>query len=67
MAKEPKDLSFENALKRLEAVVKKLENYDTPLDEAVDAYEEGMGLASRCMEILDNAELRVQEIGIEEE
>ena len=67
MADDLAEPTFEDALRRLEAVVKKLENHDTPLNDAVDAYEEGMHLAKACMDLLDNAELRVQKIGIEED
>jgi exodeoxyribonuclease VII small subunit len=58
MASEPVD-SFEDAFRRLEEAVAKLEGGGLPLEEALTLYEEGMRLAQRCQEMLDQAELRV--------
>ena len=35
------DLSFEQALRELEGVVRRLESGDVPLDESIDLYERG--------------------------
>lgn len=56
------DLSFEEALSRLEALVARLEEGQLPLAEAVEGYEHGMGLAAYCTDLLDSAELRVRQI-----
>ena len=56
------DLSFEEALTLLEALVTRLEEGQLPLAEAVEHYERGMGLAAYCSDLLDSAELRVREI-----
>jgi exodeoxyribonuclease VII small subunit len=53
------ELSFEDTLARLEAVVLKLESGDLPLEEALQAFEEGVGLARTCSARLDDAERRV--------
>ena len=58
MASEPVE-SFEELFQRLEQAVGKLEEGGLPLDEALALYEEGMRLAQRCQEMLDQAELRV--------
>jgi len=42
---------FEESLGELEAIVKKLES-DTPLDEAVAAFERGIALSKICVETL---------------
>lgn len=63
--KLPEDLTFEQALKRLEALVETLEDDEAGLDEALQAYEEGVLLARFCLERLDTAELRVQELALE--
>lgn len=55
MAKE-KELSFEESLKKLDEIVKKLENGDTPLDDAIKDFNEAMTLAKSCDEKLKNAE-----------
>ena len=61
----PGDLTFEQALQRLEALVEKLEDDEAGLEEALHAYEEGVLLARYCLERLDTAELRVQELALE--
>ena len=61
----PADLTFEQALQRLEALVETLEDEAAGLDEALQAYEEGVLLARFCLERLDTAELRVQELALE--
>ena len=50
-----KEKSFEDNLESLEEIVKKLENGDIPLDDAITKFNEGMLLASKCNEILENA------------
>ncbi len=42
---------FEEALKELESIVKKLEG-DMPLDEAIKAFEKGIELSKICIEDL---------------
>ncbi len=59
------NLTFEQALQRLEALVETLEDEAAGLDEALQAYEEGVLLARYCLERLDTAELRVQELALE--
>jgi exodeoxyribonuclease VII small subunit len=58
------ELSFEEAFDELGSVVQKLEGGDLPLEEAIRLYERGMGLARRCGEALDAAELRVQQLAV---
>ncbi len=61
----PEDPSFEDTLDRLEEIVERLEDDPPPLDEALDAYEEGVALANDCLSRLDDAEQRVSELSIE--
>ena len=61
------DLTFADALQRLEALVERLDGDDPPaLEEALDAYEEGTALARECMQRLNDAELRVERLSLEE-
>jgi exodeoxyribonuclease VII small subunit len=60
------DRSFEEALQRLEAIVEQLEDQPPNLEEALDAYEEGVSLARQCLERLDAAEMRVEELSLED-
>ncbi len=53
------ELSFEDTLAGLEAVVLKLESGDLPLEDALQAFEEGVRLARVCSARLDAAERRV--------
>ena len=55
------DLSFEDALAQLEALVAKMEEGGLALADAVESYERGMGLAAYCADLLDSAELRIRE------
>jgi len=50
---------FEALYRRLEEAVSKLENGGLTLEESLALYEEGMQLARRCQELLQNAELRI--------
>ena len=58
--KKPEELSFEAALQRLEAVLDSLEHGDLPLEEALGAFEEGVGLVRFCHQKLDEVEKRVE-------
>ncbi len=51
--------TFEEALSRLEALVAKLEAGELPLEEALQAFEEGVKLTRLCAERLEDAERRV--------
>ncbi len=57
MAKEEK---FEDALKKLEGIVKKLEDGDLPLEESLKYFEEGVKLSRLCAHKLDEAEKKVE-------
>ncbi len=57
-----KDLTFEQALEKLDETVQALEAGELPLDETTKLYEQGMRLANRCTELLSKAELRITQI-----
>ncbi len=58
----PADLSFEDALARLEGIVSRLESGQAPLEESITLYEEGARLKSLCEDRLKAAQLRVEKI-----
>ena len=60
-------LSFEDALKELEAVVTRLESGDASLDESIQLYERGNALRQRCSERLDAAQARIEAIRLDAE
>lgn len=62
MSDELEKLSFEQAIGELEATVQRLEGGDLSLAEAIALYERGMRLAQHCNDVLDAAELQVQEL-----
>ena len=57
-----KEKKFEEALKELEELVKKLESGEIPLEEAIDKYTEATKLVKYCSDILNNATERVNKI-----
>lgn len=54
--KDEKELNFEESLKELEEIVKKLEVGDVPLDDAIEEFNKAMKLAKTCDSKLKNAE-----------
>ena len=55
-------LSFEDALKALEDVVRKLESGETPLEQSLDLYTRGEALRAHCQTRLDSAQARIEAI-----
>ena len=56
------NLSFEDAMKRLEEIAGKLENGKATLDESLALYEEGIMLIRLCNEKLAAAEQKVRNL-----
>jgi exodeoxyribonuclease VII small subunit len=56
---ESPPLSFEQALTRLEEVVRDLEDGQLPLEDALAKYEAGIGLLKHCYEKLNAAEEKI--------
>lgn len=53
------DLTFEQALKRLEEIVEALETDDLDLEKSVQFYEEGVSMYRHCTQQLQRAEKRI--------
>ena len=62
-AQQSEKPSLEAQLKRLDEIAVLLDRGELPLDEQLKIYEEGMELAKNCREYLENAELKVQQLG----
>ena len=56
------ELSFEDALKRLEEIVRTLERGEAPLDQSIELYQEGDKLKRHCEARLKAAQARIEEI-----
>ena len=64
-AKKAARNSLESSLKRLEDIVEKLERGETPLDDAVILYEEGVRISKECADNLKAAELKIKKLSKE--
>ena len=56
------DLPFEEALKKLEAIVEAMESEDLPLETLLAKYEEGTQLSRVCQAKLAEAEVKIQQL-----
>ncbi|OGN89855.1 MAG: exodeoxyribonuclease VII small subunit [Chloroflexi bacterium RBG_13_48_10] len=56
------ELSYEQALAELETIVASLEANKLSLEDAMALFERGQALTKHCIELLDNAELRVKKL-----
>ena len=57
-------LSFEDALKELEAIVRTLEQGAAPLDQSIDLYQRGDALKRHCEARLKAAQTRIEQISL---
>ena len=53
-------MTFEVAVQRLEEIVRALEGGKSDLDDSLKLYEEGVGLARECADLLEKAEMRMK-------
>ncbi len=60
--KKPFELSFEEAYEKLETIAETLESGNLTLEEATNLYEKGITLAQMCGQILNDTELKIQEL-----
>ncbi len=56
-------LSFEDAVARLEEIVRALESADAALSDSLTLFEEGVSLTKHCNSLLDKAEQTVVKVG----
>ena len=55
-------MTFEEALRALEDVVRRLESGEVPLDDSITLYERGEALRKHCQARLDAAQARIEKI-----
>ncbi len=53
---------FEKAMARIEKIAEGIEKGNVGLEESIKQFEEGMGLIRRCRQVLDDAELKIQQL-----
>ena len=56
------ELSFEDALKRLEEIVRRLESGEESLENSIQLYQEGDRLRSQCEARLKSAQAKIDQI-----
>ena len=56
------NLSFEEAMRELETVVKKLETGQASLETSIAEYEKGMALRKHCEQKLQEAKMKIDKI-----
>ncbi len=61
---EIETLSFEDALRELETIVRTLEQGQAPLDESIGLYQRGDRLKRHCEARLKAAQARIEQIAI---
>lgn len=55
-------MTYEQAMKRLEEIVEKLDDGSLPLEESIKLFEESTKLAAFCNDTLEKAKLKVTEL-----
>lgn len=56
------EISFEEAMEKLEDIVNKLEEGDVPLEKAIMYYQEGMKFSKMCSDKLNNVQEKMTQI-----
>lgn len=56
------DLTFEEAMKELEALVKRMESGEPTLDESIALFQRGVELSRLCAAKLDEIEKRIVQL-----
>ena len=56
------DLPFEEVVGRLELVIERLESGGLSLEQMLEAYGQGVALGARAQELLDRAQLRIEQL-----
>ncbi len=59
-----KELSFEDAVRRLEAIAAELDGENIALDDSLKLYEEGVGLIRYCNTMLEKAERKIKILAV---
>ncbi len=67
MVDEIVNMTFEQAISKLENIVKELENENIALEESLEKFELGVKLSSFCLAKLNDAEKKIEELSRDSE
>ena len=62
MQNEFENLSFEQAIAKLENIVKELEDEKITLESSIEKFEQGVKLSAHCLNKLNEAEKKIEEL-----
>jgi exodeoxyribonuclease VII small subunit len=62
MSSEARERTFEELAQELEDIVSRLERGDVPVDDAIALFKRGEELHKLCLERLDAAQVRIEEL-----
>ncbi len=65
--KNLEEMTYEEAVKRLEEIVNRLENAEIPLEDSLSSFQEGIALSRYCREKLAAIEYKVEYLLKEEQ
>lgn len=57
---ENNEMTFEQIIKRVNEILSALENKETPLDQSLSLFEEGVALIKKADSILDDAQKKIK-------
>ena len=57
-----KEMTLEQAMKRLEEIIEKMQSESVTLDKSLKLFEEGSSLVSFCNEKLQQAQLKITQL-----
>lgn len=57
-----KELTFEQAMERLEQIVRTMERGDVPLEESLKLFQEGTKLVNTCASLLETAKMEIEKV-----
>lgn len=60
------ELSYEQAVERLEELVERIESGEIGLEASIQAYEQGVALLGRCRSVLDDVEQRIEQLSLDQ-
>ena len=60
------ELTYEQAVERLEELVERIESGEIGLEASIQAYEQGVALLGRCRSVLGDVEQRIEQLSLDQ-